>query len=112
MLVELVKTRANLFTTQQALIEITASYQELVEKDQTRFDNLLNDKLGMNQHVTNQQSPEPIKKRKSWGEIRSNYETKKRQEFWAQKIAEVEAQDKARENVSTDGTTDTATDGS
>lgn len=58
---------------------------------------IIDSRLGINQQQPQAVggTPQPLR-RPNWGQVRANYEDKKRKEFWEAKIAEVEARDKQK----------------
>jgi hypothetical protein len=75
---------------------LTSDYKELVGKNQTIIDKLLEDKLYKEPpRAAEPSAMEPMNlRRPNWGKIRTDYEQRKKKEFWEDRIKEIEERDK------------------
>lgn len=92
-----------------SLAEARADIRKLNDRNQWRLDELLrknteilDNRLGLTKTEPAPQNLEPLSKRQSWTKIRSDYEAKKRKEFWENRIAAVETQDTIRDVETSD----------
>jgi hypothetical protein len=104
--------------TEQLRVEVgtlEGSYHKLVDKQTemingliTKQGEVLDNRLGIahGQPPASGSAPQALR-RPNWNQVRLDYESKKRKEFWEQRIAEVEARDnqKAVQKPEVDGTT-------
>lgn len=92
---------------EKALIDARTDNQQQTEHSQMLLEKLIDDKLTKAEAIQAAQAPsnlEPVQSRRpSWGKIRQDYETKQRAAFWAQKIADQEAADAAKDALKLEG---------
>jgi len=76
------------------------AFQELVERNEKRFDALLDQqnrivttRLGTADRPVSEGTQQPISIRKApWRDVKASFEAKDRQDYWKARVAEVEAQ--------------------
>jgi len=75
------------------------AFQELVERNEKRFDALLDQqnrivttRLGTADRPVGEGVTQPIQLRKPWKNVAASFEAKDRQDYWKARVAEVEAQ--------------------
>jgi hypothetical protein len=99
---QLFKQESEIRALQSALIMEQDRNQRFIAGNQDLLNKLVSDKLAPSASVPDAQTEriEPVQTRKpQWNKIRAEYEAKKRHEYWASRIAEVEERDREHDKA-------------
>jgi hypothetical protein len=79
---------------------LLSAHTGMVERNEKRYDDILERQFGSNvQRPVNGEQHLPIKMRQSWKQTAASFEAKDRQEYWKQKVKDIEDKTAAAMNA-------------